>query len=303
MAASEKPAVGFIGMGIMGRPMAGHVLAAGYPLSVWSRNARQSEELTAGGARRATDPAALAAACDILITIVTDGPDVEEVLFGATGAAGTNAAARGRPLTVIDMSTISPVAARRIAARLGERGIEFLDAPVTGGDVGARNATLTIMAGGEAATFEQCRPLLETMGKRIVHVGPHGAGQMVKAANQILCAVNLIAACEALSLSRKSGIDLTRMLEVVTSGAGGSWSLANLGPKMVAGDLAPAFMVRLIQKDLRAVMESAAAVDMPLPGTALAMQLFRAVEAAGGAEQGTQAMIRAYEQLGQFRMS
>ena len=138
------------------------------------------------------------------------------------------------------------------------------------------------------------------MGQRVVHVGPHGAGQMVKACNQILCAVNMMATCEAISLARKSGLNLQAMLDVVTSGAGGSWALENLGRKIVAGDLQPAFMIRLIQKDLRAVMEAAQTADLPLPGTALATQLFQAVEAAGGAELGTQAMIRAYEQLGAF---
>lgn len=304
---SKDLRVGFVGLGIMGRPMAGHILQAGYPLSVWNRTPTKADVLVAGGARLAADPATLAAECDVLLTIVTDAPDVEEVLFGDRGVLraieiGSRARMGTEPLTVIDMSTISPLAARRIAARLADEGISFLDAPVTGGDVGARSAALTFMVGGDAGVCERFRPLLGTMGKRIIHVGPHGAGQMVKACNQILCAVNLIAVCEALSLARKNDIDLQKMLDVVTSGAGGSWSLANLGPKIVAGDLNPAFMIRLIQKDLRAVMDSAAACDLPLPGTALAAQLFRAVEAIGGAELGTQAMIQAYERLGNFRL-
>lgn len=315
-------------MGIMGRPMAGHLLRAGLPLTVWNRTPGKADELARGGARVTESPAELAAGSDVVMTIVTDGPDVEEVLFGPRGVvagfaesgrcvipghAGTQMRAQAdrtpacagvtqrggnaRPV-VIDLSTISPRAARRIASKLAERGIDFLDAPVTGGDVGARNATLTIMVGGDAAVFERCRGLLSAMGRKIVHVGPNGAGQMVKACNQILCAVNMIAVCEALSLARRTGLDVNAMLDVVTSGAGGSWALENLGRKIVAGDLQPAFMVRLIQKDLRAVMEAAEEARLPLPGTALAMQLFRAVEASGGSELGTQAMIRAYERMG-----
>jgi 3-hydroxyisobutyrate dehydrogenase len=199
---------------------------------------------------------------------------------------------------VIDMSTISPDATRDFAARLAARGVALLDAPVTGGDVGARNATLTIMVGGEKAAFDRVRPLLEKMGRRVVHVGESGAGQTMKACNQILCAVNMIGVCEALTLARRSGLDLGQLIETLSTGAGGSWALQNLGPKIAAGDLQPAFMIRLIQKDLRIVQAAADRLRIPLPGTALSQQLFRAVEAEpAGGDLGTQAMIKAFERL------
>jgi 3-hydroxyisobutyrate dehydrogenase len=302
--------VGFIGLGIMGAPMAGHVLAAGYPLSVWNRSPARADDLVARGATRAADPAELGATCDAILTIVTDGPDVRDVLLGPRGvAAGLDRRDDRRPLTIVDMSTIAPGAARQIAADLAAPGrrrgsaIDFLDAPVTGGDIGAQNATLTIMVGGDASAFDRVKPLLETMGRRVIRVGGVGDGQMVKACNQICCALNMIGLCEAMALARKCGIDAATMLDVVGSGAGGSWALSNLGPKIAVGDLKPAFMIRLIQKDLRAVMDAALAAELPLPGTELARKLFSAVEAeSGGGDLGTQAMIRAYERLGGFRM-
>jgi 3-hydroxyisobutyrate dehydrogenase len=289
----QAQAIGFIGLGVMGRPMAGHLLQAGYALHVHSRTRSTADALVAQGATWCDTPRDVARCCDVLITMVTDTPDVEQVLFGPQGAAQT----LRRGATVVDMSTISPGATRRFAARLAEQGVTLLDAPVTGGDVGARNATLTIMVGGEAAALARVRPVLEQLGKRIVHVGPSGSGQMLKACNQILCAVNMIAVCEALTLARRSGLDLSQAIETLACGAGGSWALANLGPQIIAGDLAPAFKIGLIQKDLRSVQAAAQTLGVPLPGTALAQQLFRAVEAAGGADLGTQAMIRAYQQL------
>jgi len=274
--------------------MAGHLLRAGYPLRVYARTARKAEPLLAAGAHWCESPAAVGGACDVLCINVTDTPDVEEVLFGSSGAAK----ALRRGALVVDFSTIRPDATREFAQRLAEYGVTLLDAPVTGGDVGARNATLTIMVGGEAAGFERIRPLLEHLGKRIVHVGPSGSGQMLKACNQILCAVNMIGVCEALLLAKRSGLDLPLVLETLGSGAGGSWAWSNLGPKIVAGELGPAFMIRLIQKDLRNVQAVGQDLAVALPGTALAQQLFRAVEAAaGGSELGTQAMIRALSRL------
>lgn len=288
------PAVGFIGLGIMGQPMAGHLLHAGHPLFVYNRTRAKAEPLLAAGATWCDSPAEVGRRCDLLITMVTDTVDVEAVLFWPGGAAETL-----RPgAIVIDMSTISPDAARRFAERLAERNIRFLDAPVTGGDVGARDATLTIMAGGPADAFEQARPVLARLGRRIVHVGPSGSGQMLKACNQVLCAVNMVAVCEALTLARRAGLDLACLIETLSGGAGGSWALANLGPRIAAGDLRPAFMIQLIQKDLRIVQAAAQALGVPLPGTAIAQQLFRSVEAEeGGGRLGTQAMIRAYEKL------
>lgn len=285
--------IAFIGMGIMGKAMALRLVKAGYPLSIHNRTPGRAKDIVAAGARETKSPAEAAVDADIVIVMVTDTPDVESVLFGDNSVA---AKAR-RGATVIDMSTISPVATRAIAARLREHGLDFLDAPVSGGDIGARDGTLTIMAGGEAAVFERARPILNVLGKRITHVGPHGAGQAVKACNQILGAINLIGVCEALSLAQSIGVDPTVMVQVVSGGAANSWSLENLGPRIIKGDLAPGFKVGLLQKDLGIVLDAARAGNLPLPGTALAQQLFRSTQALVGDERGTQALIRVYEQL------
>lgn len=274
--------------------MAGRLLSAGHPLRVFTRTRSKAEGVTAAGAAWCESPAEAATGADLLITIVTDTPDVERVLFGESGA--TEALRSGA--CVIDMSTIRPDAARDFAVRLAERGIAMLDAPVTGGEVGARNATLTIMAGGPADAFARVEPILRLMGKTVVHVGDSGSGQALKACNQILCAVNMIGVCEALLLARRSGLDLAQAIDTLGGGAGGSWAWTQLGGRIVAGDLDPAFMIKLIQKDLRIVQDAARELDVPIPGTALAQQLFRAVENhPGGAELGTQAMIRAYEAM------
>ncbi|MEP0845922.1 MAG: NAD(P)-dependent oxidoreductase [Phycisphaerae bacterium] len=286
--------IGFVGTGIMGGPMAGHLLRAGYSLSVHSRTRSRAAPLEAHGARWCDTPADAARACDVLMLNVPDTPDVEAVLFGPRGAA--EALPTGS--VVIDFSTISPQATRDFAARLAQRGSTLLDAPVTGGQVGAQNATLTIMVGGDSAAFVRVRPLLETLGKKVVHVGESGNGQLLKACNQILCAVNQIAVCEALMLAERSGLDLATAIDTLSGGAGGSWAWTNLGAKIVAGDLKPAFMIKLLQKDLRIVQDAAQRLSIPLPGTALAQQLFRAVQARpGGDELGTQAMIEAYRRL------
>jgi 3-hydroxyisobutyrate dehydrogenase len=293
MNAAREP-IGFIGLGIMGRPMAGHLLKAGYPLHVHTRTRAKAKALIEAGAAWCETPADVGGSCRVLITIVTDTPDVQAVLFGPNGAAERLQAGA----TVIDMSTISPDATRVFAERLRQRGITLLDAPVTGGDIGAQQGTLTIMVGGEREAFDWVRPVLEQMGRNIVHVGPSGAGQSMKACNQILCAVNMIGVCEALMLARRSGLDVQQLIETLSTGAGGSWALANLGPKIGADDLDPAFMIELIQKDLRIVQEAAQRQRVALPGTALAQQLFRAVEAdEGGGRLGTQAMIRAIRKL------
>ncbi|GMU84465.1 MAG: 2-hydroxy-3-oxopropionate reductase [Planctomycetota bacterium] len=311
VAMSTLPPIGLIGLGIMGRPMAGHLLKAGYPLSVFTRTKSRAESVLAAGAVWCDSPAAVAARCEILITIVTDTPDVQAVLFGDadlgrdTSAARNSAAAREAAAAalkpgsiVVDMSTIDPTATRRFAAQLAERKIAMLDAPVTGGEIGAINATLTIMAGGDAAAFARVRPLFEKLGKKIAHVGPSGAGQSLKACNQILCAVNMIAVCEALELVRAAGLDPAQAIDTLAAGSGGSWAWSTLGAKIVAGDLNPAFMIKLIQKDLRIAQSAADAAKLPLPGTALAQQLFRAVEASpGGGNLGTQAMILAYRRM------
>lgn len=290
--------IGFIGMGIMGQPMAKNLLAAGHQVTVWNRTASRCEEVVQAGARQAGSPRECAEGNEIVITIVTDSPDVEEVLYGEDGAV----AGAGPGTVFCDMSTISPDVTRELARRLAEQGHEFVDAPVSGGDIGAQKGTLTIMAGGEASTFEKLSPVFEAMGSRITHVGPAGAGQVTKACNQILCAVNLLGTCEALALASRSGIDLEKMHRVVTGGAAASWSLQNLGQAIIDGNYDPGFMVKLIQKDLQIVLDAAKNLALPLAGTSLATEYFRSNEANGEGDLGTQAMFRVIERLGNFHL-
>jgi 3-hydroxyisobutyrate dehydrogenase len=288
--------IGFIGLGIMGRPMAMHLVRAGHQVTVHNRTASRTSELAAAGARVAATPRECAREKDIVISIVTDSPDVESVLLGPEGAAPG-----AKPGTVfIDMSTISPEVTRSIHGRLKERQIDFLDAPVSGGDIGAQKGTLTIMVGGDAAVFEKVKSVFEPMGKRITHMGPPGAGQTTKACNQILCALNMLGVCEALALAQRSGLDLERMHQVVTGGAANSWALENLGKRIIQGDFNPGFMVKLIQKDLNIVLGAARSLNLPLAGTALCHQYFRSNEAHGEGDLGTQAMYKALERLGNF---
>lgn len=281
--------VGFIGLGIMGAPMAANLQQAGFELFVWNRTPARAEALVAQGATACASPADVARQVDIAVSCVSDSPDVREVALGAGGVG--EGAQEG--LIYIDCSTIAPAVARDVAAALAELGVAMLDAPVSGGDVGARAGTLAIMVGGEAPAFERARPVLDAMGKTVVHVGPSGAGQVVKLCNQVAGALNLVAMAEAISLSRRAGVDPAKMLEVVSAGAAGSWMLSNLGPRAVAGDFAPGFMIDLMQKDLRLVLEAAAESDAPLPGAALANQLFRTLQTRGRGSDGTQAIVDA----------
>jgi 3-hydroxyisobutyrate dehydrogenase len=292
--AEEKTVIGFIGTGIMGRPMAEHLLRAGHTLYVHNRTQRKAQPLIDAGAHWCDTSAHVARAARMILLNVTDTPDVEAVLFGDAGVAS----AIQPQTTVVDFSTISPQQTRAMATRLAEHGAQLLDAPVTGGDSGAKAASLTIMVGGECDAFERVRPILEHLGRRIVYVGPSGSGQTLKACNQILCAANLMGVCEALLLAEKNGLDRQQMVDTLATGAGGSWALQELGAKINADDLEPAFMVRLLQKDLRLVQEAGEQQHVPLPATSLAQQLFRAVAALpDGADQGTQALIRVYRQL------
>ncbi len=289
----DKPPIGFVGLGIMGLPMAGHILDAGYPLTVYNRTRSKAEELGARGAKVADSPAEVAAASTVIITIVSDSPDVEEVVAGPQGVLDRI----GEDSVVIDMSTISPQVERQLDEQLRAKGCTLVDAPVSGGDVGARNATLAIMAGGDKAAFDRVRPILEVMGKTITYCGPVGNGQLTKLSNQILVAVTLLGVSEAITFAKKNGLDAHVMIEAVKGGAAGSWQLSNLGPKIVDRDFAPGFMVDLIQKDLRLVLESGAAGQAALPGTSLVNQLFRMAEAQGDGREGTQILAKAVEQL------
>lgn len=285
--------VGFVGLGIMGAPMAQNLLKAGFEVTVWNRTASKCDHLVAAGANAAESPAAVAAASEVTVSCVTNSADVEQVVLGPSGIAE-----RAKPGSVhIDCSTISPEVTRQVAAKLAERQVQLLDAPVSGGDVGAKAGTLAIMVGGEAETFERCLPVLQAMGKTIVHVGPSGAGQVVKLCNQVAGGLNLLAMAEAIALARRAGVDPAKMLEVVSAGAAGSWMLQNLGPRALNGDFAPGFMVELMQKDLRLALEAATASLTPLPGTALVNQLYTAIEAEGRGRDGTQAIVDAIAKL------
>jgi 3-hydroxyisobutyrate dehydrogenase len=285
--------VGFIGLGIMGAPMAANLIKAGFEVSVWNRSPSRTKPLVDSGAKGADSPAAVAAASEVTLSCVTNSGDVEEVALGPEGII--NGATPGS--TYIDCSTIAPETARKVAEQLGRKQISMLDAPISGGDVGAKAATLAIMVGGDAAVFERCLPIFEALGKTIVHVGPSGAGQVVKLCNQVAGGLNLLAAAEAINLARRSGVDPAKMLEVVSAGAAGSWMLSNLAPKAVSRDYAPGFMVDLMQKDLRLVLDAANDTHTPLPGTALVSQLFQSIQAEGRGTHGTQSLVDAIEKL------
>ena len=285
--------VGFIGLGIMGAPMAANLLKAGFEVTVWNRSPSRTKPLIDAGANGAASPAEVAAASEVTISCVTNSGDVEEVALGDGGVI------EGAPAgtAYIDCSTIAPETARRVADALRRRGVDMLDAPVSGGDIGAKAGTLAIMVGGDPAVFDRCLPVLQAMGTTIVHVGPNGAGQVVKLCNQIAGGLNLLAAAEAISLARRAGVDPAKMLEVVSAGAAGSWMLSNLAPRALKGDYAPGFMVDLMQKDLRLVLDEANASHTPLPGTALVSQLFQSIQAEGRGTDGTQAIVDALTKL------
>lgn len=283
--------IAFLGLGVMGGAMARRLVEAGHRVTVYNRTAARCAPLVEAGAAAATTPREAAAGAEIVISIVTDGPDVEAVLLGADGAA-----ASASPGTLfVDMSTIAPDHARRIGAALADRGMRFLDAPVTGGDVGAREGTLSILVGGDASVLDGVRDVFSSVGKRVTHCGPSGAGQTVKACNQVLCALNMIGIVEALHLADANGIARATVLEALSPGAGGSWAFETLGPRIARGDFAPGFMIKLIQKDLRIVQAVAGEAGLPLDGTALAQRYFADNEAHGEGDLGTQAMYKVLE--------
>ncbi len=284
--------IGFVGLGIMGAPMALKLIEAGFSLKVYNRTDRpRVQQVVDAGAKRVATPAAAAKGSDVIITIVTDTPDVEEVILGEDGVRQTARVGA----TVIDMSTISTRVTRDIAAALNEKGVHMLDAPVSGGDVGAQQGTLSIMVGGEQSVFDDCLPVFEAMGKHINLIGGNGAGQTTKACNQIAVAGANLAMAEALMLAATSDLDVGKVVDAISGGAAGSWQLTNLGPRILKGDFAPGFMVRLQQKDLKLVLEAANDVKLALPGVSLAHQFFNIVERLGCADEGTQALIKAYE--------
>lgn len=289
----KNPRIGFIGLGIMGRSMSQNLLKAGFQVAVYNRSKPPVDLLVSKGASAAPSPKALAERSDVVITMVTDADAVKGVVLGKGGVV--EGARQG--LVLIDMSTISPSATRSVSAALAAKGARMLDAPVSGGDTGAREGTLTIMVGGDPEVFNDCLPVLRAMGSKVVHMGGTGAGQLTKLANQILVACNMIGVCECLNFAKRSGLDVGKLIDSLSAGAASSWALVNLGPKMAKRDFAPGFKVKLLQKDLRYVLASADEVDAALPATALVHQLYRQLEEKGLGEEGTQALLTAVEQL------
>ena len=283
--------IGFIGLGIMGRPMARHLQAAGHAIYSCANRTPMPDELREGGAVACATPADVAAEAECLILMLPDTPDVERVLFGADGAAQ-----RLKPgTTVIDMSSIDPIATRDFAGRIEALGGEYVDAPVSGGEVGARNAALTIMCGGKADIFEKIRPLLERMGKNITLVGEVGAGQVTKVANQIIVALNIEAVSEALVFASKAGADPARVREALMGGFAASRVLEVHGQRMIDRSFDPGFRIRLHQKDLSLALAGARSLGIALPATANAQQLFSACVAHGDADKDHSAMVTALE--------
>jgi 2-hydroxy-3-oxopropionate reductase len=285
--------IGFIGLGIMGGPMAGHLLDAGYAVFASDHRKPLPAELVAKGLRSVSSHADVAHAADIIITMVPDTPQVAEVLFGKAGVAEGLAAGK----LVIDMSSISPIETREFANKINALGCDYLDAPVSGGEVGARAASLTIMVGGPEAAFERARPVFEKMGKNITLVGDNGVGQTTKVANQIVVALTIEAVAEALVFASKAGADPAKVRQALMGGLAASRILEVHGDRMVKRTFAPGFRIELHQKDLNLALEGAKALGVSLPNTSTTQQLFNACAAAGGAKDDHSGLVKALERL------
>jgi len=285
--------IAFLGLGIMGVPMALRLVRAGHDVVVFTRTAAKAEAVLEAGARWANSPSEAAVGRQLVISMVTDGPDVREVLLGEKGAA----LSAPQNTLFADMSTISPDAARSIAVDLNVLGHRFIDAPVTGGDIGAQQGALSILVGGKDGDVQQALPVFELLGRRVTHAGPVGSGATLKACNQILGAVNLLGVCEALAFAKRSGLDLHQVIDALGVGAGSSWALQNLGPKVAAEDFAPGFMVDLLQKDLRIVCEAARACALPVQAVQLAQELFANNQSHNEGLKGTHVMYKALERI------
>jgi len=293
VSSAQPTRIGWIGTGVMGTSMCGHLIDAGHQMTVYSRTRERAQPLLDKGAGWAETPAEVATRSDVIFTMVGYPSDVREVVLGEQGVL---AGAAGGSV-VVDMSTSEPSLAVEIAAVASRQDVESLDAPVSGGDVGARNATLSIMVGGDAETVERVRPLLEVMGKTIIHLGPAGAGQHTKMVNQTLIATGMIGVCEALLYAHRAGLDLETVLAAVGGGAAGSWSLTNYAPRILGGDYAPGFMVEHFIKDMEITLAEARRMNLALPGLALAHELYLALRAQGGGRDGTQSLIRALARI------
>jgi 3-hydroxyisobutyrate dehydrogenase len=288
-----KERIGFIGLGIMGNPMAKNTLKAGFELVVYNRTREKMEELIALGAKPAASPRDVGERSDIVIIIVSDTPDVEEVIHGKYGLIEGL-----KPGTlIIDMSTISPSTEREIAKKLKEKGCSHIDAPVSGGEKGAIEGTLSIMVGGEEKNIERAMPVFLAMGKTVTHIGPTGSGQICKLANQIAVSLNNLAMSEALVFAAKAGVDTEKVRQAIAAGAGGSWAMSNLAPKVLKRDFSPGFMIRLQHKDLRIILDTARQMDLYLPGTSLAMDMYKSLLDKGLGGEGNHALVKALEIL------
>jgi 2-hydroxy-3-oxopropionate reductase len=285
--------IGFIGVGIMGRPMAGHLQKAGHELFLVKHRSPLPKELTDGGAVACGSCKEVAQKAEIIITMVPDTPDVEKVLFGTNGVAEGLSSGK----TVVDMSSIAPVATKEFAKKINELGCDYFDAPVSGGEVGAKNAALTIMVGGPQATFDKVKPLFELMGKNITLIGDNGAGQTAKVANQIVVALTIEAVSEALVFAAKAGVDPARVRQALLGGFAGSRILEVHGERMIKRTFDPGFRIELHQKDLRLALEGARELNMSLPNTATAQELFNACAANGWANKDHSTLVRAIELL------
>jgi 3-hydroxyisobutyrate dehydrogenase len=288
---SEK--IGFIGLGIMGQGMVKNLMEAGFEVNIWNRTPARMDSFCEAGARCCTSPADVAAHSDIIITCVGNTADVDEVILRENGVI--YGAKEGD--LVIDMSTISPDTTRYIAGTLKQKGVQMLDAPISGGSEGAANGTLSIMVGGDEEQFIRALPAFEAMGKTITHVGAIGAGQTVKLVNQILVVVTMLGVSEALLFAQAGGLDLQKTLDAVSHGAAGSWALSNRGPQMIARDWRPGFTIDLQQKDIRLVLEAADKLGVPLLGTGIIFQLYRTLQEQGLGGDGNHALVKALESM------
>jgi 3-hydroxyisobutyrate dehydrogenase len=289
MTNTSKARVGFIGLGNMGQSMAGHILAAGHPLCVYNRSRDKAAALLARGASWCDSPADVGARSDVIITVVGYPSDVEEVWLGASGVLS-----RARGALLIDMTTSSPELARRIENAAAEQGCRSLDAPVSGGDIGARDAKLSIMVGGARDAFEEALPIFQLMGTNIVHQGQAGAGQHTKMCNQVVIASTIMGVCEGLAYGKAAGLDLPTVLKSIGSGAAGGFQLNVLGAKIIAGDFAPGFYIEHFVKDLGIALAEANRMKLELPGLALARKLYMVLVEQGHARLGTQALYKYY---------
>jgi 2-hydroxy-3-oxopropionate reductase len=285
--------VGFIGPGIMGGPMALNLIKGGHKLWVYARRAEAAHKLVAAGAVACASPAEVARHADVIFTIVSDTPDVESVIFGESGIAKNVRSGS----VIVDMSTISPTATKVFAERLAKQGVAMLDAPVSGGETGAINGTLSIMVGGKAGVFERVKPLFECMGKNIVHIGDNGAGQVAKACNQIVVAVTIEAVAEALTFARKNGADPAKVREALMGGFAGSKIMEVHGKRMLDNDFKPGFKVGLHQKDMRIVMETAHQLGVALPAAALVTQHLNALMGTGCTDLDSAAVVKVIERM------